>query len=206
MIFHVSLPRFVLAKLATSSIRINLLRIWYKSMGKTYQLDLQNVLEFSTWAILGYTDVILVLVVGDVYYTKAVRTSMEDRLGIDKHQRLAAEYTPVSRSWNLMYRCFQHEIIRPNCTGLLLTIMLLVTNLTNAKWCKNLIFFKFWNYTRVKKWVKSWHMGTHWRALSEIYAMNINMVAFRNLCVRVLWTKVDSSLEGLILKETLVPV
>ena len=102
MILHVSLPRFVLAKLATSSIRINSLQIWYKSMGKTCQLDLQNFLEFSTWAILGYTDVIWVLVVGDVYYTKAVRTSMEDRLGIDKHQRLAAEYTPVSRSRNLM--------------------------------------------------------------------------------------------------------
>ena len=41
-------------------------------------------------------------------------------------------------------------------------------------------------------------MGTHLRVLSESYPMNTNMTGF-NLCVLVLWTKVDSTLEGLTL-------
>ena len=46
-------------------------------------------------------------------------------------------------------------------------------------------------------------MGTHLRVLSESYPMNTNMTGFRwfseNLCILVLWTKVASALEGLIM-------
>ena len=38
---------------------------------------------------------------------------------------------------------------------LILTLMLLVANLANTKWCKTL-----------ERWLKPWHMGTHLRALT----------------------------------------
>ena len=58
-----------------------------------------------------------------------------------------------------------------------LTLMLLVANLANTKWCK----------TR-EIWLKPWHMGIHMRVLSESYPMNT---------ILVLWTKVASALEGI---------
>ena len=68
-----------------------------------------------------------------------------------------------------------------------LTFMLWVSNFACTEWCK-----------RAEKWLKPWHMGTDLRVLSESYPMNTNMTGF-NLCVLVLWTKVDSTLEGLTL-------
>ena len=47
------------------------------------------------------------------------------------------------------------------------TLMLLVTNLTNPKLCKH-----------PEKWLNPWHMGTHPRALNESYPMNANMTGF----------------------------
>ena len=44
------------------------------------------------------------------------------------------------------------------------TLMLLVANLANTKWCK-----------KPEEWLKTWHMGTHLRGLSESYHMNTNM-------------------------------
>ena len=49
-----------------------------------------------------------------------------------------------------------------------LTILLLVTNLANTKWCK-----------KSEKWLKPWHMGTHLRVLSISYPMDTNMTGFR---------------------------
>ena len=49
-----------------------------------------------------------------------------------------------------------------------LTLMLLVADLANTKWCKN-----------PEKWLKLWHMGTHLKALSESYPMNTNMIGFK---------------------------
>ena len=50
----------------------------------------------------------------------------------------------------------------------LLTLMLLVANSTNTKWCKN-----------PEKSLKPWQMGTHLRVLSESFQMNTNMTGFR---------------------------
>ena len=49
-----------------------------------------------------------------------------------------------------------------------LTLMLLVPNLANTKWCKN-----------PENLLKPWHMCTHLRVLSESYPMNTNMTGFR---------------------------
>ena len=71
-----------------------------------------------------------------------------------------------------------------------LTLMLLVANLANTKWCKN-----------PEKWLNPWHMGTHLRVLYESYPMITNMTGFRSfskifasLCFG--W-KIASALEGL---------
>ena len=50
----------------------------------------------------------------------------------------------------------------------LLTLMLLVANLANTKWCK-----------KPEKWPKPWQMGTHLRVLSESFQMNTNLTGFR---------------------------
>ena len=75
-----------------------------------------------------------------------------------------------------------------------LTLMLLVANLVNTKWCK-----------KTEKRLKPWHMGTHLRVLSESYPMYTNMTGFRwfskNLCILVLWTKVAWALKGLSSKK-----
>ena len=44
----------------------------------------------------------------------------------------------------------------------------MVANLANAKWFK-----------RLEKLLKPWHMGTHFRVLSESFPMNTNMTGFR---------------------------
>ena len=53
----------------------------------------------------------------------------------------------------------------------------------------------------LQKLLKPWHMGTHLRVLSKRYPMNTNMTGFgwcfKNLCVRVLLSKVALELEGL---------
>ena len=49
-----------------------------------------------------------------------------------------------------------------------LTLMLLVANLANIKWCR-----------KPGKWLKHWQMGTHLRVLSEIFPMNTNKIGFR---------------------------
>ena len=57
-----------------------------------------------------------------------------------------------------------------------LTLMLVVANLTNTRWCKN-----------PEKWLKTWHMGTHLRVLSKSYPMNTNMTGFRWKIFASLW-------------------
>ena len=52
--------------------------------------------------------------------------------------------------------------------GRVLTLMLLVANLANTKWCKN-----------SEKWRKPWQMGTHLKVLGESFPMNTNMTGFR---------------------------
>ena len=50
----------------------------------------------------------------------------------------------------------------------ILTLMLLVANSTNTKWCE-----------KPEKSLKPWQMGTHLRVLSESFQMNTNMTGFR---------------------------
>ena len=76
------------------------------------------------------------------------------------------------------YRGFNRS---PNTNKIKLnTLMVLVANLTNIKYCKIL-----------DKSLKPWHMGTHLRVLSESYPMNTNMTwlrwvskIFASLCFR----------------------
>ena len=49
-----------------------------------------------------------------------------------------------------------------------LTLVLLMVNLANTKWCK-----------KPEKLLKPWHMGTHLRAPSDKYPMKTNMIGFR---------------------------
>ena len=58
----------------------------------------------------------------------------------------------------------------------LLTLMLLVANLANAKLCK-----------KYEKWLKAWHMGTHLRELSKSFPMSTNKTGLR-------WVKIFASL------------
>ena len=68
-----------------------------------------------------------------------------------------------------------------------LTLMLLVANLANTKLCKN-----------PGKSLKSWHVGTHLRALLECYPMSTNKTGFRWFSkILVHWTKVALALQGL---------
>ena len=50
----------------------------------------------------------------------------------------------------------------------MLTLILLVANLANTKWCK-----------KPEKWLKPWQMGTQMRELNESFQMNTNMTGFR---------------------------
>ena len=61
---------------------------------------------------------------------------------------------------------------------LILTHMLLVANLDNAKWCK-----------KPKLWLKPWHMGTHLSAQRELpnEYQHDGLDGFKNICVIVLW-------------------
>ena len=87
--------------------------------------------------------------------------------------------------------CCQMQCDDYENTYLNLTLMMLVDNFANTKWCK-----------KPKRWKKPWHMGTHLRVLIESFPKNTNMIyrvkmVFQNLCVLVLWTKVASALIGL---------
>ena len=72
-----------------------------------------------------------------------------------------------------------------------LTLMLVVANLANTKWCQ-----------KPEKWLKPWQMGTHLRVLGESFPMNTNLTMsrwFSTLFACILpQTKVASALEGLI--------
>ena len=72
--------------------------------------------------------------------------------------------TQVDYYWLIPYMSVAPKIPQ------LLTLMLLVANLTNKKSCKT-----------PEKWLKTWHSGTHLRVLSESYLMNTNMTGFRCL-------------------------
>ena len=72
-----------------------------------------------------------------------------------------------------------------------LTLMLLVTNLANIRWCKN-----------IEKWLKPWHNSsesTLWAVwgLSNEYPHDRVSMIFKHICVLVLWMKEASALEGL---------
>ena len=73
-----------------------------------------------------------------------------------------------------------------------LTRVSLVANLANTKWCKTFLF-KYWN---PGKWV------SHLRVLSANFQMNTKMIGrveiYLENVVLVLWIKVSSALEGLI--------
>ena len=66
-----------------------------------------------------------------------------------------------SHSWSKGEKSF-----KPKSASL--TLMLLVANLANTKWCKTPV-----------KWLKPWHMGAHLRVPSKSYPMNTNMTEIR---------------------------
>ena len=68
----------------------------------------------------------------------------------------------LGRPQNYQDPCLRHFRVS------LLTLMLLVANLANSKWCKKHV-----------KWLKPWQMGIHLRVVSESYPMNTNMTGFR---------------------------
>ena len=68
-----------------------------------------------------------------------------------------------------------------------------------------MIVIAFWPFTKWckknEKSLKTWHMGTHLRELSESYPMDTNVIGSRYIVFKifgilVLWTKVASALEG----------
>ena len=69
----------------------------------------------------------------------------------------------------------------------ILTLMLLLANLANTKWCK-----KTWKITKTLAWYgysgRAFQWIPTWQGLND----------FQNLCVLVLWTKVALALEGLL--------
>ena len=70
----------------------------------------------------------------------------------------------------------------------ILTIMLLVANLSNTKRCK-----------KPKKWPKPWHMGTHLRVLKKCFPMNTKMTGlkwFSYFFVNWTQTKVTQDQKG----------
>ena len=70
-----------------------------------------------------------------------------------------SSFRNCSMSSRLLEHCFK---------VIFLTLMLLVANLANTKWCK-----------KTAKLLKPWHMGTHLRELVESFPMDTNMTAFR---------------------------
>ena len=68
--------------------------------------------------------------------------------------------------------------------------MLLVANLANAKWCKNL--------KMTETLAHGYSSESTQRELSNEYQHGRVWMFFKNLCILVLWTKVASALEGLI--------
>ena len=58
-----------------------------------------------------------------------------------------------------------------NSCRIIVTLMLLVTNLTNTK-CKE-------NKKQLKQWFKPWYMGIHMRVLNESYPTTTNMTGFK---------------------------
>ena len=78
-----------------------------------------------------------------------------------------------------------------NTFFLLLTLMLLVANLANTKWCENLK--SDWKPSkRVLIWEWS-ARATH----SNEYQHARNLMVFKSRCVLMLWTTVAPALEGL---------
>ena len=72
-----------------------------------------------------------------------------------------------------------------------LTLMLRVANLAHTKWCK-----KPWKITETLANGYSYE-STQWELSNEYQHDSVKMV-FKNLCIFVLWMKVASALEGLV--------
>ena len=85
----------------------------------------------------------------------------------------------VAMCYTCVYWCIPKQLV-PNgaikskallltsSSGPSLTLMLLVANFANIKWCKNL-----------EKCLKPWHMGTYLSVCNESYPMNTKMTGFR---------------------------
>ena len=92
--------------------------------------------------------------------------------------------TSIPRTWIALVEGLPSHILytihqNPESVYLsILTLMLLVANLANSKWCKK----------KIEKWLKPWQMGTHLRVLGESSPMNTNMTGLR------LFSKIFASL------------
>ena len=106
----------------------------------------------------------------------------------DLHCRLRCALSELREN---EYGPFHHIVLgmnwwpfwRTESIQLPLTLVLLVANLANSKWCKKL-----------EKWLKHWHMDTHLRVINESYPMIANMTGFKwfleNFAFKiVLWQK-----------------
>ena len=77
---------------------------------------------------------------------------------------------PVAPGTNRHFFCLMLQALNMHVGKMhcVLTLVLVVANLANTKWCK-----------KTRKWLKPWHMGTHLRVLSKSYPMNTNMSGFK---------------------------
>ena len=116
--------------------------------------------------------------------------------GANKTNRPFWQYLCIKILWFVFLHCYRSRRLgdvwawfglRRNVHHTL-TLMLLVQNLTNAKW------------------LKPWRMDTHLRVLSVSYPMNTNMTGFTwfsKIFVSLFWTKIAIAWEGL---NHLIPI
>ena len=148
-VIHLSafVHHFVLTKLATSSIRVNV----HRTISEKYLTIIQTM---PCWHSLESSCQVL----SDEY----------------QYARVSAMFQFLSNNIVFLQACIIKLIILKY--SLSLTIMLLVANLANTKWCK--IPENDWN----------WEMGTHLRVLSVSFPTNTNLTGFR------LFSKIFASL------------
>ena len=113
-----------------------------------------------------------------LHYFVLVATLPAAALGLTHHMNTTYRFIRCSSgfAWDLKYKFH-------------LTLMLLVANLANTKWCKNLendwnpgIWVLIWKHSsRAIQWIPTWQ----------------GLDGFKGFCVLVLWTKVAAALEGL---------
>ena len=78
--------------------------------------------------------------------------------------------------------------------GYTLTLLLLLANLTNTKWCKKLVKL-------TETIANGYSSESTQQELSNEYQHNKVSMVLKNLCIFVLWTKVALALEGITIQQ-----